>query len=59
MGDEIDLHGLTVDEAVPKLEEFIYRAFPIRALPGVGGTRERYGCFTHGNAAVFKQASAG
>jgi DNA mismatch repair protein MutS2 len=26
-GDEIDLHGLTVDEAIPKLEEFIYRAF--------------------------------
>jgi len=27
VGDEIDLHGLTVDEAVPKLEGFIYRAF--------------------------------
>jgi DNA-nicking Smr family endonuclease len=26
-GDEIDLHGLTVDEAIPRLEEFIYRAF--------------------------------
>jgi DNA mismatch repair protein MutS2 len=27
VGDEIDLHGLTVDEAIPKLEEFIYQAF--------------------------------
>ena len=27
VGDEIDLHGLMVDEAIPKLEEFIYKAF--------------------------------
>jgi len=27
VGDEINLHGLTVDEAIPKLEEFIYQAF--------------------------------
>ena len=26
-GDEIDLHSLTVDEAIPKLEEFLYRAY--------------------------------
>lgn len=25
--NEIDLHGLTVDEAIPKLEDFIYRSF--------------------------------
>ena len=27
VSDEIDLHGLTVDEAIPKLEDFLYRAF--------------------------------
>ena len=26
-GDEIDLHSLTVDEAIPKLEEFLYKAY--------------------------------
>ncbi len=25
--DEIDLHGLTVDEAIPKLDEFLHTAF--------------------------------
>lgn len=25
--DEIDLHGLTVDEAIPKLDEFLNTAF--------------------------------
>lgn len=25
--DEIDLHGLTVDEALPKLDEFLHTAF--------------------------------
>ena len=25
--DEIDLHRLTVDEAVPKLDEFLYKAY--------------------------------
>ena len=25
--EEIDLHGLTVDEAVPRLEEFLYAAY--------------------------------
>lgn len=24
---ELDLHGLTVDEAVPRIEDFIYRAY--------------------------------
>ncbi len=24
---EIDLHGLTVDEAIPKLDDFLYEAF--------------------------------
>ena len=24
---ELDLHGLTVDEAVPQVEDFIYRAY--------------------------------
>ena len=27
LGDEIDLHRLTVDEAVPKLDEFLYKAY--------------------------------
>jgi DNA mismatch repair protein MutS2 len=27
VGDELDLHGLTVDEALPKLEQFLYTAF--------------------------------
>ena len=27
LGDEIDLHSLTVDEAIPKLEEFLYKAY--------------------------------
>ena len=27
LGDEIDLHRLTVDEVVPKLEEFLYQAY--------------------------------
>jgi len=27
VGDEVDLHSLTVDEAIPKLEEFLYRAY--------------------------------
>ena len=26
-GDEIDLHRLTVDEAVPKIDEFLYKAY--------------------------------
>jgi len=26
-GDEIDLHRLTVDQALPRLEEFIYDAY--------------------------------
>jgi len=26
-GEGIDLHGLTVDEAVPKLDEFLYKAY--------------------------------
>ncbi len=26
-GDELDLHGLTVDEAIPKLDEFLHTAF--------------------------------
>ncbi len=25
--EEIDLHGLTVDEALPRLDEFLYTAF--------------------------------
>jgi len=25
--DELDLHGLTVDEALPRLEQFLYTAF--------------------------------
>jgi DNA mismatch repair protein MutS2 len=25
--EEIDLHGLTVDEAIPKLDDFIYKAY--------------------------------
>ena len=29
VGDAIDLHGLTVDEAIPKLEDFLYRAFQV------------------------------
>jgi DNA mismatch repair protein MutS2 len=27
VGDEIDLHRLTVDEAIPKLDEFLYQAY--------------------------------
>jgi len=27
VGDELDLHGLTVDEALPRLEQFLYTAF--------------------------------
>jgi len=27
VGEELDLHGLTVDEALPKLERFVYSAF--------------------------------
>jgi len=30
VGDELDLHGLTVDEALPKLEQFLYMAFQAR-----------------------------
>lgn len=26
-GDELDLHGATVEEAIPRLDEFIYGAF--------------------------------
>jgi len=25
--DEIDLHGLTVDEAIPRLDDFLYKAY--------------------------------
>jgi len=25
--DEIDLHGMTVDEAIPRIEEFLYAAY--------------------------------
>ena len=25
--DEIDLHGLTIDEAIPRVDEFLYRSF--------------------------------
>jgi len=25
--DEIDLHGLTVDEAIPRLDDFLYEAY--------------------------------
>jgi len=25
--DEIDLHGLTIDEAIPHVDEFLYRSF--------------------------------
>ncbi len=28
--DEIDLHGLTVDEAIPRIEEFLYAAYKAR-----------------------------
>ena len=27
VGEELDLHGLTVDEALPRLETFVYSAF--------------------------------
>jgi len=25
--DEVDLHGLTVDEAIPRLDDFLYQAY--------------------------------
>jgi DNA mismatch repair protein MutS2 len=28
--DEIDLHGLTIDEAIPRVDEFLYRSFRAR-----------------------------
>ena len=27
MNDEIDLHGMTVDEAIPALEAFLYKSY--------------------------------
>ena len=27
ISDELDLHSLTVEEAIPKLEQFLYQAF--------------------------------
>ncbi len=27
IGEELDLHGMTVDEAIPKLDEFLYAAY--------------------------------
>ena len=30
--EEIDLHGLTVDEAIPKLDDFIYKAYKANHL---------------------------
>ena len=40
-GSEIDLHGLTVDEALPKLDSFIHSAFTggyyeVRVVHGKG-----------------------
>ena len=39
--DEIDLHGLTVDEALPKLDSFLHKAFragyyQVRIIHGKG-----------------------
>ena len=45
-GDEVDLHSLTVDEAIPKLEEFLYRAY-------------QAGHFRSGNETLFIKASPG
>jgi DNA mismatch repair protein MutS2 len=28
--EEIDLHGLTVDEAIPRIEDFLYAAYKAR-----------------------------
>ena len=40
-GEELDLHGLTVDEAIPRLEDFLHTAFTsgrymVRVIHGKG-----------------------
>ena len=41
IGEELDLHGLTVDEALPKLDEFLHAAYQaglyrVRVVHGKG-----------------------
>ncbi|MDM8000985.1 MAG: Smr/MutS family protein [Dehalococcoidia bacterium] len=36
---EVDLHRMTVDEAIPKLEQFLYEAY----CAGVGAVRVNHG----------------
>ena len=53
------IHRLTVDEAVPKLDEFLYQAYQAGHFRGLGCSWERYGDFTSGNETLFIKASSG
>ncbi len=57
--EEIDLHGLTVDEAVPRLEEFLYAAYRaghhrvwVIHGRGTGVLKQEVGRYLAGNSLV-------
>ena len=62
---QVDLHGLTVDEAIPKLDAFIHRAFRsgyyhVRVVHGKGsGTlRREVDRFLHNHPLVRRHSLA-
>ena len=65
MGEKIDLHGMTVDEALPRVEQFLQAAFRSRYYrvwivhgKGSGVLREEVGIYLSGHPLVRRHALA-